>query len=83
MSFGGNLWVYGGVSRLFYDNPGVARPYLNEDETYMLKLNMRSHLWEPVSCRMGAPADWSKCIKSTGEQCYDVLAAYCFSILKS
>lgn len=73
MSFGGNLWVYGGFSRLWLDNPAANHLFLNEDETYMMKLNMRSHLWEPVSCR-GAPANRFKCLpQSTGEQCYGCL----------
>ncbi len=84
MSFGGTPdWVYGGFSRLWYDNPAANHLFLNEDETYMMKLNMRSHLWEPVSCR-GAPANRFKCLpQSNGEQCYAVLAACCCSKLKS
>jgi len=69
VSFGGNLWMYGGISRVYYDNPGVTHDFLNEDETYMMKLNMRSHIWEPVSCR-NAPANRSICLpQSAGEQC--------------
>ncbi|KAL0051661.1 hypothetical protein WJX82_011605 [Trebouxia sp. C0006] len=37
-----------------------------QDETYTMKLNMRSHLWEPVSCR-GVPANRFKCFPQSNE----------------
>ena len=60
--------MYGGFSRLWHDDPAVKHLFLDEDETYMMKLNMHSHLWEPV--RFMGESSTSQCqlsmVKTSG-----------------
>ncbi len=63
VSFSGHLWLYGGVPiNVFFDRDyGVEQRFYKGTDYYMMKLNMCSHLWEPVS-NSGLPHNaWERC----------------------